>query len=71
MFITYWILLACVLAFGLLLGGSLGGMTAIYILGLLALAAVLAALATTVTKLRDLEKKIDPLRNEKKDEHEE
>lgn len=70
MFITFWLLFACVLAFGFLLGSALAGTAVIYILGLLALAAILAALATTVTKLGDLEQKIDQLLNEKKDEHE-
>ena len=71
MFITYWLLFAAVLVVGVLFGSCFDSMTALYILGFLALAAVLAALATTVTKLGDLEKKIDKLLNEKKDEHEE
>lgn len=71
MFITYWILFTCVLVLGILVVNFIGAIAGLYIMGLLALAAVLAALATTVTKLGDLEKKIDKLLNEKKDEHEE
>lgn len=71
MFITYWILFACVLVVGIMVGGYVAGAAVLYIMGFLALAAVLAALATTVTRLGDLEKKIDKLLNEKKDEHEE
>lgn len=71
MFITYWILFACVLVVGIMVGGYVAGAAVLYIMGFLALAAVLATLATTVTRLGDLEKKIDKLLNEKKDEHEE
>ena len=71
MFITYWILFACVLVVGIMVGGYVAGAAVLYIMGFLALAAVLAALATTVTRLGDLEKKIDKLLNEQKDEHEE
>ncbi len=71
MFITYWILFACVLVVGIMVGGYVAGAAVLYIMGFLALAAVLAALATTVTRLGELEKKIDKLLNEKKDEHEE
>lgn len=71
MFITYWILFACVLIVGIMAGGYVAGAAVLYIMGFLALAAVLAALATTVTRLGNLEKKIDKLLNEKKDEHEE
>ena len=71
MFITYWILFACVLVVGIMVGGYVAGAAVLYIMGFLALAAVLAALATTVTRRGELEKKIDKLLNEKKDEHEE
>ena len=69
MFFVYWVLFALVLACGVAFCSSLGG-PAIYILGLLALSAVLAALAALVTKFRDLEEKIDKLLNEKKDQDE-
>lgn len=71
MFITYWILFTCVLVGGILVVNFIGTIAGLYILGLLALAAILAALATTVTRLGDLEKTIDKLLNEKKEKHEE
>ena len=70
MFITYWVLFICVLAVGILAGNCFGS-AALYILGILVIAAVLAALAAAVTRIGDLEKKIDKLLSEKKDEHEE
>ena len=71
MFITYWILFTCVLVGGILVVNFIGTIAGLYILELLALAAILAALATTVTRLGDLEKTIDKLLNEKKEKHEE
>ena len=70
MFFVYWVLFALVLACGVAFCSGLGIPAAIYILGLLALSAVLAALAALVTKFRDLEEKIDKLLNEKKDQDE-
>lgn len=69
MFVTYWILFAAVLVVSFFLSSAFGNV--MYILGILFLAAVLAALATIATRIRDLEGKIDKLLEEKKDEHEE
>lgn len=69
MFVTYWILFAAVLVVSFFLSSAFGNV--MYILGILFLAAVLAALATIATRIRDLEGKIDKLLEKKKDEHEE
>ena len=71
MFFVYWLLFVVVLLVAIFLGSCLGSTTVMYVLGLLLVAAVLAALATIVSKLGDLEEKIDKLLNKKKDEHEE
>ena len=69
MFVTYWILFAAILVVSFFLCSAFGNV--MYILGILFLAAVLAALATIATRIRDLEGKIDKLLEKKKDEHEE
>ena len=61
MFIVYWILFVVVLLVAIFVGSCLGSTTVMYVLGLLLTAGVLAALATIVTKLGDLEEKIDKL----------
>lgn len=70
MFFVYWLQFAAILI-AIVFFGSFWGDTALYIVGFLLLAAVLAALATIVTKLGDLEEKLDKLLEKKKDEHEE
>ena len=61
MFFVYWLLFAVVLLVAIFLGSCLGSTTVLYVLGLLLVAAVLAAMATIVTKLDDLEEKLDKL----------
>lgn len=61
MFFIYWLLFVVVLLVAIFLGSCLGSTTVLYVLGLLLVAAVLAALATIVSKLGDLEEKIDKL----------
>ena len=68
MFFVYWLLFVVVLLVGIFLGSCLGGTTVMYVLGLLLVAAVLAALATIVTKLGDLEEKIDKLQRRSEDD---
>ena len=71
MFFGYCILFAAILVTAYFFCGMIGGEIMAYILGFAILVAALAALATIVTKLGDLEEKIDKLLKEKKDEHEE
>ena len=61
MFFIYWLLFVVVLLVAIFLGSCLGSTTVLYVLGLLLVTAVLAALATIVSKLGDLEEKIDKL----------
>ena len=61
MFFVYWLMFAVVLLVAIFLGSCLGSTTVLYVLGLLLVAAVLAAMATIVTKLDDLEEKLDKL----------
>ncbi len=70
MFFGYCILFAAILATAYFFCGMIGGEIMAYILGFAVLVAALAALATIVTKLGDLEEKIDKLLKEKKDTHE-
>ena len=70
MFFGYWVLFAAILVAGAYFATLFQSSIVMGILGLLLVAAILAALATIVTKLGDLEEKIDKLLNEKKDEHE-
>lgn len=71
MFFGYCILFAAILFAAYFFCGMIGGETMAAILGFLIFSAVLAALATIVTKLGDLEEKLDKLLEKKKDEHEE
>lgn len=68
MFFVYWLLFVVVLLVAIFLGSCLGSTTVLYVLGLLLVAAVLAALATIVTKLGDLEEKIDKLQRRSEDD---
>ena len=72
MFAGYCILFAAILVVVYLFCALIGGGIMAYILGFLLLVAVLAALATIVTKLRELEEKLDKLlgRGEEGDGHE-
>ena len=71
MFFGYCILFAAILAAVYFFCALIGGEIMVYTLGFVILAAVLAALATIVTKLGDLEEKIDKLlRRGEGDEHE-
>ena len=71
MFAGYCILFAAILVVAYFFCALIGGEIMAYILGFLLLVAVLAALATIVTKLGDLEEKIDRLlRREEGDGHE-
>ncbi len=71
MFFGYCILFAAILFTAYFFCAMIGGEIMAYILGFAILVAALAALATIVTKLGDLEEKIDKLLKEKKDGHEE
>ncbi len=70
MFFGYCILFAAILVAAYFFCAMIGGEIMAYILGFAILVAALAALATIVTKLGDLEEKIDKLLKEKKDTHE-
>ena len=68
MFFVYWLLFVVVLLVAIFGGSCLGSTTVMYVLGLLLIAAVLAALATIVSKLGDLEEKIDKLQRRSEDD---
>ena len=68
MFFGYWVLFAAILVVGAYFATLFQSSIVIGILGLLLVAAVLAALATIVTKLGDLEEKINKLLERKEGE---
>ena len=68
MFFGYCILFAAILIVAYFFCALIGGEIMAYILGFVILAAVLAALATIVTKIGDVEEKLDRLLRQKGDE---
>ncbi len=68
MFFGYCILFAAILAAAYFFCGMIGGEIMAYLLGFAILVAALAALATIVTKLGDLEEKMDKLMKHREDE---
>ena len=68
MFAGYCILFAAILIAAYFFCVLVGGEVMAYILGFVILVAALAALATIVTKLGDLEEKVDKLMKHREDE---
>ena len=68
MFFGYCILFAAILVAAYFFCAMIGGEIMAYILGFAILVAALAALATIVTKLGDLEEKIDKLQRRSEDD---